>query len=429
MESYLFLVAKTPDLTSMPTIAIRTINLLKHSVNMRRLFIVMMLAMVGYYVYMLTHQRSHLADFRVYYGAASDMRHDESMYGVQYGTEFGVTSGYFKYSPLAAWCFMPFTLLSYPIASGIYYFITAILIGYFLLRMAAISLPIGASRTLMQQWWIPNALIIFFLVDHLERELILGNVNLILLLMALAVYECARNKRDYAAGGWFALLLLFKPHFAILIPYFIWKQSWKVLLTSIFGMAIGLILPALWVGWTDNAQLLTSWMHAINDHNHALYTSPNSIYGIVNRFILGGHGGAWLVPAALVLIASSFALWLWNRRTVQAAAEMNWTEYFVLIALIPNLVHTDTEHFLWTWPLIAMTIYRLWLQPNWRNPLIIGLLILAWFPYALNSPDLLGKTWSQWCDNGGLLGLANLMIVVVAIWIEHRSTHGASLPV
>ncbi|MFM7730420.1 MAG: glycosyltransferase family 87 protein, partial [Flavobacteriales bacterium] len=351
-----------------------------------------------------------------------------SMYGIPFGTEFGVTSGFYKYSPFACLPFIPFTFLSYPAASALYYFITAFLIGYFTLRMADHWLPEGAAPNTLQRWWIPTLLILLFLIDHLERELILGNVNLLLLLMSLAIFTLHRAQRFYSAGIWLAILLLFKPHFAILLPYFIWRKSWKLLLTSALSIIAGLMAPAIWCGWGANLHLLDAWMHAISDHNQALFTSPNSIYGILHHLLLAGHGGSWLVPAVLLVVASFFGVWLWQRRAKNPAGEIQWTEYFILIALIPNLVHTDTEHFLWSWPILTMIIYRMWLNADLRKPFITLTLVLAWFPYALNSPDLFGKTWSHWCDAGGLLGMANLMIVCVGLWIEHRSTSASQLP-
>lgn len=401
---------------------------MKHVVSIRRMMLMLMLAMIAYYVYMVSHHRSHLADFRVYYGAASALKEHAPMYGIPFGTEFGVTSGYYKYSPFASLPFIPFTFLSYPIASGLYYFITGLLIAYFTLRMANHWLPEGAARSTIQRWWIPTFILLLFLADHLERELILGNVNLILLLMALSVYVLHRSQKFYSAGIWLAVLLLFKPHFAILLPYFVWKKSWKLLMTGAFSIMAGLVVPALWCGWDFNLQLLDSWMHAISEHNQALFTSPNSIYGILHSIVLAGHGGAWLVPVVLIAVGSAYAAWLWRRRIKDPAGEIQWTEYFVLIALIPNLVHTDTEHFLWSWPILAMIIYRLWMHAALRKPMPLFILGLAWFPFALNSPDIFGKSWSHWCDSGGLLGTANLMIVCVGLWIEHRSTSVSQLP-
>ncbi|MFM7731421.1 MAG: hypothetical protein ACKO6L_10315, partial [Flavobacteriales bacterium] len=65
-ESFHSLDAKTHN-GSVPVFAQHILNLLKHVVSMRRMMLVLFLAMTAYYVYMLTHHRSHLADFRVYY--------------------------------------------------------------------------------------------------------------------------------------------------------------------------------------------------------------------------------------------------------------------------------------------------------------------------------------------------------------------------
>jgi hypothetical protein len=89
-------------------------------------------------------------------------------------------------------------------------------------------------------------------------------------------------------------------------------------------------------------------------------------------------------------------------------------EFVLLIALIPNLVLTDSEHFLLSIPVILLLLGLLKqnIQPYWFSGLtIIGILL-----YAMNIHDLVGASISIWLTQNGILGLGNLMLIALAIY-------------
>src|SRR5690606_32496486 len=103
-------------------------------------------------------------------------------------------------------------------------------------------------------------LITLYMADHIERELHLGNVNLFLLIACFGILIFIQQKRTISAGITYGIILLFKPHFAILFPYFIWKKQWRVLMFSILSIGTGVLLPALFKGWNYNLLLHRQWL-------------------------------------------------------------------------------------------------------------------------------------------------------------------------
>ena len=75
---------------------------------------------LGYYALEWTNGRAQMADFRVYYDAANALLHSDTLYG----KAFGVSSGFYKYSPFACIPFIPLALLPYGLASALYYLLT-----------------------------------------------------------------------------------------------------------------------------------------------------------------------------------------------------------------------------------------------------------------------------------------------------------------
>jgi len=129
---------------------------------------------------------------------------------------------------------------------------------------------------------------------------------------------------------------------------------------------------------------------------------------------------ALLVPLLLALTGVLFLLFM-LRNKKESDPMRTFTELFVLVALIPNLAHTDTEHFMWSWPLIAYSVLSLIQMDASRRWMPGTLLFLAFIPYCLNSPDIVGKSVRFLFDEGGMLGLANLVIIGVSIYLYRVS--------
>lgn len=370
----------------------------------------------AYFVMGKLNGRDQMADFRVYHDAAQCWSSNEPMYG----QSFGVSSGFYKYSPIASVPFLPFTLVEYPVSSAMYYILISLLFLVFtavLLNYQEYLLHLPRARA-----WL---LVIFslFIADHVERELHLGNVNVLLMLFAVFLFISFDKGNKILSGLFLAVVLLYKPHFLILFVWFAWKNEWKILLSCVLFVLAGIFLPAIWTGWSHNLELLGQWFHAVQDHNVHLYESPNTIYGMINSLVLSHIGlkaGFYFVFVMLALIAFSFLFWIrWKK---VSSKQFEYLQYFVLIALIPNLVHTDTEHFMWSFPLIAY-VWGTMLNYNVSNKLFIILMMcLAFVPYTINSPDIVGRELSKMMDEGGLLGLANLLIISSAI-LTHQFVH------
>jgi hypothetical protein len=377
---------------------------------------------LAYYALETFNGRAQMADFRVYYDAANAFLNDTQLYG----KAFGVSSGFYKYSPFACLPFVPLAVLPYKIASFIFYLLISGSIIWFSLYLYKSIVGERYEKT----GWIVG-LTALYMADHLERELHLGNINLFLLIAAFWIFTFLKNEKQLFAGLLYGLLLLFKPHFLILLPYFIWKKQWKASLISVAFVLVGLLLPALLKGWTGNLHLVHDWFAAMRDHSIKLEESPNTIYGIFNHFILRQTGHPISIVILLGITSAWFLFFLIKNKMKFGNTDVRFIEFFILVALIPNLVHTDTEHFMWTWPLIAFIIIELFKKKNTlfnsEGLAVIVLFTISFIPYCLNSPDLVGKKLRFLFDEGGLLGIANLFIIAAAVLLVPTKSHNHTL--
>jgi len=361
---------------------------------------------VLYLALLFLNQRFQLSDFNVYYGAADALVNGEQVYG----KSFGLSSGFYKYSPEALVPFLPFALLKYDLAAVLFYLLnTAILV----LLLNEFKQTFFKQISWGKEVWFMLAMTFLFFADQLERELFLGNVNALLLLLALWSVRSIDNKQYAKAGIIYAIVLCFKIHFLILLPYFILKKEWKVLLYTVLGL-MGAAL-VLFVCVPNRFIVLHSqWLKAVQSHNVQLDQSPNTVYFFIQKILSSMHMAVIPIAALLIGLAIAgltFLKFIW--KNVGKGFQSN--EALLLLGLIPVLTHTDTEHFLWAMPFFLMILMTI---STWnKNGKIIGYaaLVLASIPFLFNSPDIVGKGLSKQLDEGGI-GLSLMLLLVLSFF-------------
>ena len=361
---------------------------------------------VFYLMLLFVNHRFQLSDFNVYYGAADALMNGEQVYG----KSFGLSSGFYKYSPEILVPFLPFALLKYDLAAVLFYLINT---GIILLLLNEFKQTFFKSLEWGREVWFFLITTVLFFGDQLERELFLGNVNALLLLLTLWSVRSIENKQHAKAGLIYAVVLCFKIHFLILLPYFILKKEWKVLLCTALGL-LGTAIVLFACVPNRFMVLHSQWLKAVQGHNVQLDQSPNTMYFFIQKILSSVHMA--VVPKAAVLIGLAIAgltylKFIWKN----IGKGFQSHEALILLALIPVLTHTDTEHFLWAMPFFLMILITVstW---NKRGKWIGALgLICASIPFLFNSPDLVEKTLSKQLDEGGI-GLSLLLLLLLSFF-------------
>ena len=370
-----------------------------------------------FFVGELVNGRFWLNDFRVYYTAAEQFIQG----GTIYGEAFGLDSGFYKYSPFVLVFFVPFALLPFKIAAIIYYFITVFVI---------ISLFINLKKCFLQ--YFPSlsnkrnlavTLIVFLtLANHFFRELHLGNVNALVLLMTVyAMRLLLQENKSILSGIFIALCILIKPHFLILVPLFILRREYKFLLTLFVSLFVFSSFPALFVGIKYNNTLIAEWLQTIISHNSTNAYFANTTYCWIQKN-MAGIGISIPQEAVFVFITTVVALlffFLWMKhdkeeKQNQSISKQNFlTEYFLLISCIPNLVKTDTEHFLLSMPIILFLIMTLFSRK--LSVYAIAVVTLGCVAFGGNWYDLVGRQISSLWNDWGIVGFGNLILMIITV--------------
>jgi hypothetical protein len=348
----------------------------------------------------LNNHRLWTSDFQVYYEATRDFFAGNNPYVHNYGLD----TGYFKYTPFTLYLFSPHTLVSFGAGQFIH--------------LALLSLSLIVSFTVLRRLTekyvsaVPAGLayLVFACVAiHLTRELHLGNINLLLLLLFTLGARSLLAGKDFPPALWWSLMLILKPIMILVVLPLILQRKWKMLAYMAgFGLFF-LLFPALHVGWQGNIVLWQDWLKAISAHGEYL-TSFNAIGTLVQ--VHTGFGAGWTVA----LLCLGIVVFLMVRQQLKegpnAVTAFTWAAVFA--AFVPNFFVTDTEHFLLSAPLLFLLLAEL-RNAAWYYRIGFALGMLC---FAFNSTDLLGSELSNVVYSNGLLGIGNLLFLLTYILVR-----------
>lgn len=364
--------------------------------------------------------RFWLNDFKVYYLAAKALLSGGQVYGIP----FGLSSGLYKYSPFVLFFVFPYCLFSFKIASIIHFFVLSIIIigVFFVIRSIFKNHFFGNIPANM------NLIFSFALICvaiHFVKELHLGNINVVLLLLlSLSLYSMLRSQQ-VPAGVLFGLVVLTKPFFLILILPLLFRKKWIVLVSLTGTLILGFLIPAIFFGFPKSAFLHIEWVRNIFAHQSD-YPGHNSMQYLVQRYISPDVPNEFqyviiALGALLFLILHYFSRNFEKRSgdTEKIRETGLIVEWFFLTALLPNLVKTDSEHFLCSLPLIIISLFYLVTQKKILPSAIF--FILVFFYSVTCSTDILGTELSNTLFNMGLIGISNLFIIGFALLVIYRS--------
>ena len=364
--------------------------------------------------------RFQLYDFLVYYAAADALLQGKQIYGIPFGLE----SGFYKYSPFVLFLFVPYCIVPFKVAGVIHFaflsfcFIAAFLLLRNLFRTYFFPQPLKWESVLL-------ILSLVCVVVHIAREMHLGNVNIVLVFLVAVGLRLLLQSRGVLAGVLIGLAILIKPYFMLLLLPLLFHGRIRALLSVAATGLASLLIPTLFLGLSKSLELHREWIAAMRDHSSYL-SSPHTILSLIRTYLTPHAPDAlqyWIIAGVVIGYVLLFLIYRrleqWSNKKEEEPFLI--VGYFGLLAVIPNLVITDTEHFLYLMPYVVFLVSYFFQGRNYGLLTVFILLILA---YGTNSSDLLGSDLSARVSDAGLLGLANLALIVLAFYLyvgRHRS--------
>jgi alpha-1,2-mannosyltransferase len=327
--------------------------------------------------------------------------------------------------PIMTMLLKPLVLLPPLLGSLVWFYLKAAL------TLAAIFLAFRLVENPGQPWpsW-AKALAVALSLRPIMGDLSHGNINLFILLLCVSALYCYRRRRDGAAGMVLGLAIACKLTPALLVPYFLWKRSWRLVASCGVGLALFLwLVPGLFFGFEQNQAYLVSW-HSnmikpfVVDGKVTTDYENQSLPGLVFRMMtesasfstfvddqyvpLENHNFATLDPSLAagivkVLMAAFACLVLWvcrtptaDRQRWQMAAEFG----LILIGMLLFSERTWKHHCVTMLVPFCVLCYVLAAgQPGPRmKRFVIGMLIVAALCMAATASG-----WSRSLDRASIL--------------------------
>jgi len=357
--------------------------------------------------------RFWLTDFQVYYSAAQNFFHGQPVYQVC----FDMGSGYYKYSPVILFFFLPLCFLSYKIAAIIYFFILGLVYWYTFALILKILKRYFFTMAIKHEGLLVSLSFIFILI-YFVREMHLGNVNIIMLVLCCQALWYYLERKPALGSLFFGLVLLTKPFYLLLLLPLLWRKNWKAIAWSGLVLVCGGLIPFLYTGISGGFALYSGWFRTILSHGQA-FPGMGSLDYILRQNVFPALPG--YAEYIIMLVACGLAVWfiLDNLKSERDSKvgniypEGNFIfEWFLLIALLPVLFKNDWVQLQLSAPLITFMIFYIsGTKKYWLIPVMIILL----FFFSANSDDLLGKELSGKLVKMGLMGLSNFLLIMVSL--------------
>jgi hypothetical protein len=359
--------------------------------------------------------RFWLSDFHVYYSAAQNFLSGGQVYLVS----FDSGSGFYKYSPVMLLFFLPFCIFSFKAASIIYFILLSIIFWYAFILIRDL-LKLCFFRYTPRKEYVLLSLSFIPVVIFLSRELFLGNINILILMLCCLAAKRYLSGKDFAASLFISIAIIAKPYFLLLLIPLVIRRKWKALFWVVLFLSAGMAIPFLLTGPSKSIQLYTDWFNTMLIHDNA-FPSRNSLEYILQYYVSPSLPG-FVQYLILAIVCASAVLFIRSNIAFEKKHEVSsgfqesnfYFEWFVLIALLPNLVKADWVQFLLSAPIIAFIIFSI---ARLRRYWLIPVLVILIFFFGANSDDLMGRALSHQLFIMGLMGISNVLLILMSFYL------------
>lgn len=330
----------------------------------------------------------NMVDFEVYYHTAKRLIAGQDLYGIALDEQGHYI---YKYSPVAAFLFVPFAMFPIGVAKYLYWIVLTILLVIILQLFYNLILSESDDNEKLYK----NAIFFAFLtiLIHFDSELHLGQINLLLLTIYVFIISAYKKNKKILLSFLLVLSIFIKPFGLIFLPYLLLKRRYITLLYfSIFTVILFLLPLIFYPTFESFAGLYKSWIHELLvelGNKQDLFAKGNhTIFSVLARysplqFILGSD----LVQKIyqLVILASIGILFYKLEKKQQSIL----AEMAVLIILIPLFAFTSKNAFIFAMPLSLYLLSHIKTQSKLVKALTItGCCLIGGNLYEVYGPKI-----------------------------------------
>jgi len=365
----------------------------------------------------IINNRFWLPDFEVYYKAAERLLSGITLYRHPEDDHY-----IYKYSPVCAALFIPFTLIPFTFAKIIFWFLLTAVVAYgFILCLELTQNTEALSGKLISK----IALISIICVAlHFMRELHLGQVNQILFVSYLIIARSFLHNNEKTISVLVAFTFFIKPFTLIFIPYFILKKRYRLLVKIFISILVISLIPLLFHFSLDHfISEYANWFQELQiemGHKQGLFVPGNlTIFSVAARYtplgflITAGMSTLVFQLLTLLVIGGSY-YWFISYPKLQEKGTI--ADFGLLIATIPLLAYTSENAFGFA-ELVVILILMNWknISAPFRIFSVTGFIFLGG-----NFAEIIGRKLSTLADNYSLVSIGTIFLIIVLFRLRYK---------
>ncbi len=393
---------------------------------------------VGIFIYLESHSGRN--DLDIFLAASVDLFHGVNIYSTTYFDGY-----HYYYSVLFATLIHPLAYVEPAISKSIWMLFNIFLL-FRIWKLCSHFLPItnftSAVKTLF------GFLLFLFCLRFIKGNLHLGQMTIVMLALSIeSVYQAQRKQLVFAALL-LALAINIKLLPVVLIPYFVYRAQWRLVVYNLLFIALMYWLPALWLGYGSNNFLLSEWWKIINPHNqrhivdldeasfHGMTTflaafftdNPSDPVGLQNKrnLLFLNDEQLFMIITCVRMVLVTFSLWFLRTWPLKGfgTKEKTWWEVSYLLLVVP-LIFPHQQHyaFIFCLPALAWLIYWI-LSENISEKKHFALVILTCIVYATFNLSLLLGTFNAWYNHYKILTFGSLLLIFLLAFAKPRASIG-----
>jgi hypothetical protein len=316
-----------------------------------------------------------MADFEVYYRGASRAAAAEPLYRAD-------DEHYrFKYLPAFAILTIPLSFIPLPIAKVVWFTTSA----------ALIVLLVGTSLRLLPERRTSTGLLVLLVFVVLGKffahELVLGQVNILLGVLAASAFLAMRTGREVLAGVLIALTIAIKPYGVLFLPWLVARGRMASVVAAGAAVTAIALLPVAVYGVNETIALHQAWWSTVRETTPANLLNPDNV-SFASMWVkwLGPGTLATSLAALTAIAAIAAAAFVFLRRRGVVFPEA--LEGSLLLMLVPLLSPQGWDYVLL---LAAPAVVLLANYKDALPPVMRGAALVAALTMGLSLFDVLGR--------------------------------------
>lgn len=385
--------------------------------------------MLIYFLWILTLKNRDdggFTDFNVFFNAGRRLLAGENIYADPH-----LFSLRYFYSPLFAGIMAMAQDMGLIFAKNVWFFITALLL-FRVMVMLKNQVPRNSK------WRFP----LFFILLFLMSKIILFNfmshqMTILLLWTILESYLALEKKRYWLSAFILCLGINFKVLPIVVVPYFLYISANKLqyLLAGITALLFYTFIPAAFIGWDYNLELLADWVKTLNPVSevHVMQTYENGILDVssmVTKYLSDEpvykepdiHIAAWPVGALFALTnfirlaCLAGAVWL----VYKVKSDLyGFNRHFIILAAFMALAPLCFPHQREYSFLLYLPMWLVFLNVSVKSRSTLGILVFsvsALVSGLLTWTDFVGPHIVEVFNHYRIITMGMLMMYVGYVW-------------